>query len=211
MAGVSIDIAQKRFAETIFDDFRLEIGAGEVVAILGPSGIGKSTLLRMVAGIDRDFIGSITVGGKSAHEAKAPGFVFQDARLLPWLRADENVALGGARRVDELLERVGLAGRGRDFPHQLSGGMQRRVALARALAAGSGLLLLDEPFVSLDGALAMEMQDLVADIIAHERPTVLLVTHSLQEAARLAHRVIELAGKPARIVSEQEIKKAGVV
>lgn len=203
MAGVSIKIAEKRFSKTLFSDFWLEIAAGEVVAVLGPSGIGKSSLLRMVAGIDRDFTGSITVGGVPAHDAKAPGFVFQDARLLPWLSVIDNVRLGGVARAKELLERVGLAGRETAFPHQLSGGMQRRVALARALASGSGLLLLDEPFASLDVALAQEMQSLVAEMIAVEQPTVILVTHSPEEAARLAQRVVVLEGRPARVVSDR--------
>ena len=202
MAGVSISIGAKRFAETIFADFQLEVAPGERLAILAPSGIGKSSLLRMVAGIDRDFSGTISVGGQPAHAAPAPGFVFQDGRLLPWLSVLDNVRLGGAG-AEELLARVGLAGRERDFPHQLSGGMQRRVALARALASPSGLLLLDEPFVSLDRALADEMQGLLAELVAARRPTMLLVTHAPEEAERLAERVIMLEGRPARVVSDR--------
>jgi ABC-type nitrate/sulfonate/bicarbonate transport system ATPase subunit len=203
MAGVSIRIKEKRFSEPLFCDFELEIEAGSVVALLGPSGIGKSTLLRMVAGIDRDYAGTIQVGDELAHEAPAPGFVFQDARLLPWLSAIDNVRLAGRERASELLAKVGLGEHGDAFPRALSGGMQRRVALARALAGQSELLLLDEPFVSLDAALADEMQDLLAGLIAAERPTVLLVTHSVAEAQRLADRVVRLEGRPVRIVEDR--------
>lgn len=202
MAGISVDIGEKCFAQSIFKDFELHVAPGETLAILGPSGTGKSTLLRLIAGIDQDFTGAISIDGTPAHLALAPGFVFQDSRLLPWLSVLENVRLGGTG-AEHLLDRVGLKGREGDFPHQLSGGMQRRVALARALASSSGLLLLDEPFVSLDRALADEMQTLLAELVAATRPTMLLVTHSPEEAARLARRVIVLEGRPARVVSDR--------
>lgn len=206
---LSIAIGEKRFGPdgpALFDDFRLEVAAGSVVALLGPSGVGKSSLVRMVAGIDAGFSGTILIDGVPAAAAPRPGLVFQDARLLPWLSAVDNVRASDARmgRATALaaLERVGLGDRGEAFPHQLSGGMQRRVALARALAVNAELLLLDEPFVSLDRLLADEMQQLVAGLIAEEKPTVLLVTHLAEDAARLADRVIVLGGRPARIVAD---------
>lgn len=205
---LSLAIAEKRFADgpALFRDFRLDVAAGSVVAMLGPSGVGKSSLVRMLAGIDRAFEGTILVDGVPAAEAPPPGLVFQDPRLLPWLSAIDNIRAIDARmdRATALaaLERVGLAEQGEAFPHQLSGGMQRRVALARALAVNAELLLLDEPFVSLDRALADEMQELVARLIAATRPTVLLVTHLAEDAARLADRVIVLAGRPAQIVAD---------
>ncbi len=205
---LSIAIREKRFGEgpALFKDFRLEVAAGSVVALLGPSGVGKSSLVRMVAGIDSAFEGVVSIDGVPAAEAPRPGLVFQDARLLPWLSAIDNVRAsdpGMSRdKALALLERVGLAERGEAFPHQLSGGMQRRVALARALAVNAELLLLDEPFVSLDRALADEMQGLVAGLIAAEKLTVLLVTHLAEDAARLADRVIVLAGLPAQIVTD---------
>ena len=205
---LSIAIREKRFGDgpALFEDFRLDVSAGSVVALLGPSGVGKSSLVRMVAGIDSLFEGAILIDGVPAVQAPPPGLVFQDPRLLPWLSAIDNVRAsdGTMSRATALaaLSRVGLAERGEAFPHQLSGGMQRRVALARALAVNAELLLLDEPFVSLDRALADEMQELVAGLIAAERPTVLLVTHLAEDAARLADRAIVLAGRPARIVAD---------
>ena len=205
---LSIAIREKRFGDgpALFEDFKLDVAAGSVVALLGPSGVGKSSLVRMVAGIDSAFEGTILIDGVPAADAPPPGLVFQDPRLLPWLSAIDNVRASDAKmsRATALaaLERVGLAERGEAFPHQLSGGMQRRVALARALAVNAELLLLDEPFVSLDRLLADEMQGLVAGLVAAERPTVLLVTHLAEDAARLADRVIVLTGRPARIVAD---------
>ena len=206
--GLSIAIAEKRFpraAEPLLADFRLDIAPGSVVALHGPSGIGKSTLLRLIAGIDRSFAGTITIEGVPAHQAPPPGFVFQDARLLPWLTARDNVRAAdpamSRETADAALARVGLADAANAWPHALSGGMQRRVALARALATNARLLLLDEPFVSLDRDLVADMHRLVAGIIETSRPTIILASHDTADAARLATRVITLEGRPARIAT----------
>lgn len=206
--GVTLAIAEKRFAgaEPLYRNLALDIAPSSVVALVGPSGIGKSTLLRMIAGIDRDFAGQITVGGVPAHQAPPPGFVFQDARLLPWLTAADNVGAVNPQCTSEqarrALERVGLAGAEGLYPHQLSGGMQRRVALARALAVNAALLLLDEPFVSLDRVLLEEMHALFGQVIAEARPTVIFVSHLADDAARLADRAILLGDHPARIIAD---------
>lgn len=207
--GLSISIAEKRFPGTtppLFVDFRLEIAPGSVTALFGPSGVGKSTLLRLIAGIDRDFAGTIVIDGIPAHEAPPSGFVFQDPRLLPWLTARDNIRAAGATMSAEIadlaLAQVGLADHATAWPHQLSGGMQRRVALARAFATNPRLLLLDEPFISLDAALVDDMHQLLADRIAAAGPTVIFASHNPAEVARLADRVITLAGRPATIARD---------
>ncbi|QQA42170.1 ABC transporter ATP-binding protein [Pelagovum pacificum] len=199
-AALTIEIREKRFdvlPEPLFADFELEIAPSSVVALLGPSGIGKSTLLRMVAGVDTDFTGRITLDGVEAAAAAPPGFVFQDPRLLPWLDAVGNIRAAGPSVTEtharELLADMGLSGFEGALPHELSGGMQRRVGVARALAAEPGLLLLDEPFVSLDEALVQELQTLVLNVIDRRRPTVLLVSHAATDAARLGDRVVILS------------------
>lgn len=202
--GLSIDIAEKRFPGTppLFADFRLDIAPSSIVALFGPSGIGKSTLLRLLAGIDRDFAGSISVDGVPAHQAPPPGFVFQDPRLLPWLTARDNIRAASPAMsqaaADAVLARVGLADMATAWAHALSGGMQRRVALARAIATNPRLLLLDEPFISLDRALVDDMHQLIADLAATSGATIILASHHPEDAARLATRVITLAGRPAR-------------
>ncbi len=212
---LSVNIEDKRFgaSEPLFSGFRLEIEPGSVVAILGPSGIGKSSLLRLIGGIDGQFSGHVLLDGRDARDAPPPGFVFQDARLLPWLAARENVRIAdpemSAQAADDLLAAVELGGRGDDFPAQLSGGMQRRVALARAMAARGGLLLLDEPFVSLDAMLAAEMRALLARVIVQTRAGIVLVTHDMEDAAQLADRVIVLAGRPAQIVGDLTLPPTG--
>lgn len=190
----------------LFQDLSLDVPGGQVLALLGPSGVGKTTLLRLIGGAERRHEGLVRVGGVAAHDAPVPGFVFQDARLLPWLDAAGNlraVAPGlDDGRIAALLRDVDLAGHAASLPHALSGGMQRRLALARALAVGSGLLLLDEPFVSLDSAAVEELRILFLRVFAGVRPTVVIVSHDPADAARLADRAVVLAGRTARIAAD---------
>ncbi|MEV4481765.1 ABC transporter ATP-binding protein [Micromonospora coxensis] len=185
----------RRFGDrTILDGFDLEIGAGEFVALLGRSGSGKSTLLRALAGLDGDARGSGLVD-----VPENSSVVFQDARLLPWQRVLDNVVLGlrgpdAAERGCAALAEVGLAGRERAWPNELSGGEQQRVALARALVSEPELLLADEPFGALDALTRLRMHALLRELCARHRPTVLLVTHDVDEAITLADRVLLLDG-----------------
>ena len=210
--AVSINIRAKRFdgaTGLLFEALRLDVAEGEVLALVGPSGVGKSTLLRMIAGLDRDFDGRITVFGQNADAAGPPGFVFQDPRLLPWLGAAENIrAVSPATTPGEarsLLEEMGLDGYETTLPGGLSGGMQRRVALARALAVQPRLLLLDEPFVSIDRKLVRELHDVIGRIAEQRRPTIILVSHDPEDAARLADRIIQFRDRPARIIAETRV------
>jgi len=207
-----IDIERKVYpaqacapARVLFEELSIKLKSGEVCAIVGPSGIGKSSLLQMVAGLDRDFIGSI------AGRPQPVGYLFQSPRLLPWRTARQNLELvlpESPEKAGKWLEHVGLAGSEDVYPQRLSLGMARRVALARALAVGPKLLLLDEPFSALDEATARGMLDLVDMHLKQLRPTTLLVTHHRHEAAALADRIITLDGSPARIVSDHPIGRA---
>ena len=179
--------------------FRLE--SGEVVALVGPSGCGKTTLLRIVAGLDRDFAGHITL---PAHGTL--GMVFQEPRLLPWRTVEQNVRIAAPRASDSelaaLFAPLGLAVHRDHYPRELSVGLARRVALARAFAVTPDLLLLDEPFVSLDDKLAARLRDELAELVRRRPVTTLLVTHNVMEAVGLADRILFLSASPARILAE---------
>jgi len=172
----------------------LEVEPRSFLVVTGPSGCGKSTLLNIVAGLDRDYAGLVRFGTPSPRLA----FIFQSPRLLPWRTVEENVALAlpeHDRRlagIPELLARVGLAGAETAFPERLSLGMQRRAAIARAFVVEPDILLMDEPFVSLDDPTADALRALVLDLWRRTSATVLFVTHDRTEAVRLATRVVRL-------------------
>ncbi len=192
----------------------LAVRAGQLLAILGPSGCGKSTLLRALSGLIAPTGGVVRLAGQppaAARQQHGIGWLAQDDGLLPWLTVADNVALPlrlGRRdgldpaRVRSALERVGLADAARRYPHELSGGMRQRAALARALVAEPAFLFLDEPFASLDELTREQMGDLLLAIRAASCPTTLLVTHSVAEAVRLADRVVVLSPRPARLLAD---------
>jgi len=183
----------------------LDIAPGEFVALLGRSGSGKSTLLRALAGIDHEAEGT----GEMALPPRI-AVIFQDARLLPWLRVLDNVTLGLPRRAlkqaAQALEEVGLAGRERSWPHELSGGEQQRVALARALVREPALLLADEPFGALDALTRIQMHALLRRLSERHKPAILLVTHDIDEAIALADRIVML--DDGRLAADLRVRDA---
>ena len=187
---ISVRITEKTFGDTpILGQMSFDVADGETVALVGPSGIGKSTLLRIVSGLDHEFSGKI-------QRPDAIAMVFQEPNLLPWRTALDNLMIIhpdlSADQARDALVKVGLAGKGPLFPRQLSLGQQRRLALARAFAGKPQLLIMDEPFVSLDTEAAERMLNLTETLIASYRPATLFVTHDMKEASRLAHRTLRL-------------------
>jgi NitT/TauT family transport system ATP-binding protein len=194
----------------------LAVADNDFVTILGPSGCGKSTLLRLIAGLDRPTSGQILLNSKPVRAPGADrGMVFQSYTLFPWLTVADNIAFGlrekGVPRerrgeiVGEWLPRIGLTGFADHYPKQLSGGMQQRTAIARALANDPAILLLDEPFGALDNQTRALMQELLLGIWERERKTVLFVTHDIEEAIFLASRVIVMTARPGRIKADLAI------
>ncbi len=212
LTGVSRIFDTPAGAHPVLHAVDLTIAAGEIVAIIGPSGCGKSTLLRLLGGLDAPTTGDVSVDGTPVRDTDdRTAIAFQEPRLLPWRSVAQNVALGvpshsskpdTRRRVGNLLSLVGLDAAAERRPHQISGGMAQRASLARALARGPEVLLLDEPFGALDALTRLRMQDLLLDVHAARPTTVVLVTHDVEEALYLADRVVLLrtidgAGAPS--------------
>src|SRR5208282_1937936 len=192
----------------------LEVELGEIVAVIGGSGCGKSTLLRAVGGLDPPSEGAVLLDGERilAPHQKI-GIIFQEPRLLPWLKVADNVGFGlgdrprseRAQRVATALKRVGLADKAAVWPRELSGGQAQRVAIARALVPRPEVLLLDEPFSALDAFTRTDLQDHLLDLWADAKPTLILVTHDVDEAVVLANRVLVMRPRPGRVFDEIDI------
>ena len=206
--GISKTFETRRGPLTVLDDISFSVGDGEFVAIIGPSGCGKSTLLGVLAGFEKPDRGEVSVDGEPVWEPKRRGiFIFQQPSLFPWLDLEGNLVFGlnGAaaaerrRLVAHYISLVGLEGFEHAFPHQLSGGMQQRAELARALMVKPEILYMDEPFGALDALTRLRMRAELLRILSRERHTVLLVTHDVEEALHLADRVLLLSPRPARI------------
>ncbi|MBB5824466.1 MULTISPECIES: ABC transporter ATP-binding protein [Micromonospora] len=203
--GVTKVYGQGEHAVLALDGVSLDVAPGEFVCLVGASGCGKSTLLNLVAGLDKVSSGRIELG-----DGVNPGLMFQESALFPWLTVEGNVDVPlklrrlpraqRRERVAELLRTVHLAEFGRKRPHQLSGGMRQRVALARTLALDTPVLLMDEPFGALDAMTRDILHDELERIWAERKLTVLFVTHNVREAARLADRIILLSSRPGRII-----------
>ena len=216
--AVSVDIRRKIFhargrVNTVFSGLQFNIHQGEFVAILGPSGCGKTTLLRIIAGLDADFDGSVLMHGKVVTRPDPDrGLLFQEPRLLPWLKVWRNIAFAlpsdmNKRRkreiVAEVLRFLGLADYHDAWPAELSGGMAKRVALARAIVNVPSLLLLDEPFTALDSPTKYALHDEIRRIHqSRDTMTTLLVTHDVDEAVYLSDRILVLSPKAAHVLTE---------
>lgn len=214
-AIAEISVIEKSFSidgrrEPVLRDISIDVQEDEFVTFLGPSGCGKTTLLRLIAGLDEDFEGVIKVGGKPIDgPGKDRGLVFQESRLFPWMRVETNVRFAISDnvndredRVSETLEDVELSSYRRAWPSQLSGGMEKRVALARALVNQPQLLLLDEPFSALDEPTKYRLQNQLAALrVRGKAQATILVTHDVDEAVYLSDRVFILSTKPAHIAA----------
>lgn len=212
MNALTLDIRRKVYrahpgapARLILEGLKLDVRRGEMLCLLGPSGCGKTTLLNMIAGLDRDFEGRIDIRDETDQRL---AYMFQTPRLLPWRTVLENVVLacgdapGAVESSRKVLAEVGLAGFENAWPGQLSLGMQRRAALARAFAARPTILLLDEPFVSLDEPAAEKLRALLIALLGEHPATVLFVTHDLREALLVSDRLILLSSPPARVIRD---------
>jgi len=210
--GVSHLWRHNEVEHLVLKDINLHVEGGEFISIVGPSGCGKSTLLRIIAGLQIPSDGEVLIGGVSVVGPRSDvGMVFQEASLFPWLTAAGNVGFGahlkGVPAVErkalslEWLQRVGLAQAAKLYPHQLSGGMKQRVAIARALANGAQVLLMDEPFAALDYVARKAMQELLIELWAEFRKTVIFVTHHIDEAVLLSDRVVMLTPGPTASIA----------
>jgi len=213
---LQIESVTKQFKNKFvaLDGVSLQVNAGEIVSLVGTSGCGKSTLLRLVAGLDMPTLGRVTINNKTINSPHpAVGIIFQEPRLMPWLTVQQNVEFGlehispreKAKIATSTLERVGLAQFAQALPRQLSGGMAQRVAIARALVTNPSILLLDEPFSALDAFTRIKLQDHLLQIWNYERPTMLLVTHDIEEALVLSDRIIVMRANPGQVYQEYNL------
>jgi len=222
MIALDIAIKNKCYGNSdavVLQDVKFSVKSGEFIAIIGPSGCGKSTLLNMLCGLEESSEQKLLCNGKAikGDESHKLGYIFQQPRLMPWLTVQENLQLvlpvpkhetkheTQHEQIDDLLNQVGLSGKGSYFPRQLSGGMQRRVAIARAFAVNPELILLDEPFNSLDAPTAAKLRLLLVKLCQNRGSTVIFVTHDLSEAIYLADRIIFMSNTPTSIIHQVKI------
>ena len=214
MTFLSVNIKKKAYGNgcCAIENLSFSAQPGEFIAIVGPSGAGKTTLLNLVSGLDREMEGRIDTDTTRSAPTRL-GYLFQEPRLMPWLTVQKNLelvltaqsSLHQVRSLQEWLTLVGLQGCGEMFPSQLSGGMQRRVALLRAFIVEPELLLMDEPFQSLDAPTANQLRILLQDLWKSTSPTVLFVTHNLREALSLANRILFFSTQPSRVILDMPV------
>ncbi len=194
--------------QPVLENIDLQLRPGEFVVLFGPSGCGKTTLLNIIAGLDAFYEGDVRLPSAEGRVDPVTGYVFQTPRLLPWRTVRENIQLvldgdeNDLEMADALIEDMRLAEFANSYPNRLSVGMRRRVALARAFIVAPDLLLMDEPFISLDDPTARRLRMLLLDVWKRRRTTVLFVTHDLREAVMLADRIVFLSTRPATVIAD---------
>lgn len=213
--GITKDFPQRRETLRVLDPIDLEVAEGELVCLLGPSGCGKSTLLNIAAGFEHPTRGRVVIDGE---EVTRPSphrvFVFQEYGIFPWASVWDNVALGlrhlprvaQSEIIQGTIDRVGLTGFEKAYPMQLSGGMKQRVEVARALAVSPDVIFMDEPFGALDSLTRLTMRSELIHIWERDRPTILFVTHDVDESIQLADRIVVLAARPGRVADVVEVR-----
>ncbi|MDY6948439.1 MAG: ABC transporter ATP-binding protein [Pseudomonadota bacterium] len=216
VAGLRKSFATEQGLLSVVDEVSLQVADGEFIAIVGPSGCGKSTLMRMIAGFIAPDSGRIVIDGTTRTQPSPQGILIsQHGSVFPWLTVQQNLMFGlnGARSLrekiaiaDHYADIVGLKGFESSYPHELSGGMLKRVELARALAVKPAILYMDEPFSALDALMSLRMRDELLKILKRERHTVLLITHDVEEAIHLADRVLVLSPRPTRIQASFDVQ-----
>lgn len=216
IGNIKIQNVSKNFdGVNVLNDFNLDIEPGSFVSLIGPSGCGKSTLLRIIGGLEHSSEGSVFLDGEKITQAGSDrGFAFQGSNLFPWLTIKENVSFGLKARkiykekkgdVSEMLKLVGLSGFEDSYPHQVSGGMQQRASLARAIVGHPKVLLLDEPLGALDAFTRMNLQDEILRIKNENDMTMLMVTHDVDEAIYMSDKVVVMSARPSRVEAVVDI------
>jgi ABC-type nitrate/sulfonate/bicarbonate transport system ATPase subunit len=215
VASLRKSFATDQGSLTVVDDVSLQVADGEFIAIVGPSGCGKSTLMRMIAGFTPSDSGRVIIDGTTRTQPSPQGILIsQHGSVFPWLTVQQNLMFGlnGAQSTSEKIaiadhyaDIVGLKGFESSYPHELSGGMLKRVELARALVVKPDILYMDEPFSALDALMSLRMRNELLRILAKERHTVMLITHDVEEAIHLADRILVLSSRPTRIQSTFEV------
>ena len=223
MSNLDIKIKKKTFLlnqqgkkkeNLIFKNLILSIKDGQFVSVFGPSGCGKSTLLNIISGLDKNYDGSVKIENNKKTSEKNISYMFQTPRLFPWLTAIENVKFpikdnkNSEKIAFDLIKKVGLEKYVNQYVNRLSGGMQRRVAMARAFAPNPKVLLLDEPFISIDSKISESLRKLLIQLWKKNKPTIIFVTHDLDEAIELADRIFFLSNLPSRILLDHDINLA---
>ncbi len=217
VGNIEIHNVNKSFDDVhVLNDFSLDVRPGSFVSLIGPSGCGKSTLLRIIGGLEKQYDGTVILDGERVTRAGSDrGFAFQGSNLFPWLTVQGNVAFGLKARkiykekkqdVMDIIKLVGLSGFEDSYPHQISGGMQQRASLARALVGHPKVLLLDEPLGALDAFTRMNLQDEILRIKNENNMTMLMVTHDVDEAIYMSDRVVVMSARPSRVEAVIDIE-----